>query len=184
MGKGERTHYFFFGGGSVASRIAWSVARWSSRPWIENFTMFRFMLSQPSIERRSAMRFSISLGSRVGIARPGSGTPSGPHSRRKSSSASCGGGCSGMSASFAVIERFARLGLAPHRVVVAEIDQRTAAGLLEQQVARKIGARAVERAGRAQEEAHRARQLVHEPRGDALEGLRRRDEQHLDRAQL
>src|SRR5262245_16851525 len=31
MGKGERTHYFFFGGGSVASRIAWSVARWSSR---------------------------------------------------------------------------------------------------------------------------------------------------------
>src|SRR4051812_5697206 len=146
--------------------------------------MLRFMLSQPSIERRSAMRFWISAGSSVGMAMPGTGTPSGPQSLRKSSKGSCGGGWSGMDATFAVVEKLAYLGIAPHGVVEAELDQRAAERLLEQQVARKVRARAVEGAGRTQDEAHGGRQLLHEARGDSLEGLRRRDEQHLDRPQL
>src|SRR3954468_5839328 len=151
---------------------------------MENLTMLRFMLSQPSIERRSAMRFWISAGSSVGMAMPGTGTPSGPQSRRKSSKGSCGGGWSGMDATFAVVEELAHLGIAPHGVVVAEVDQRAAERLLEQQVARKVRARAVEGAGRSQDETHGGRQLVHEARCDSLEGLRRRDEQHLHRPQL
>src|SRR4051794_35708055 len=146
--------------------------------------MLRFMLSQPSIERRSAMRFSISAGSSVGMAMPGIGTPSGPQRRRKSSKGSCGGGWSGMDATFAVVEELPHLGVAAHGVIVAELDQRAAEGLLEQQVARKVRARAVERARRAQDEAHRAWQLGHEARRDALERLRGGDEQHLDRPQL
>src|SRR5688572_27738828 len=145
--------------------------------------MLRFMLSQPSIERRSAMRLSISRGSSVGMAMPGSGTPSGPHRRRKSSKGSCGG-CSGMDASFAVVEKLAHLGLAPRGVLVAQVDESAAEALLEQQVARKVRARAVERAGRAQDETHAARQLMQEAGRDELEGLRRSDEEKLDRPQL
>src|SRR5687768_15829869 len=116
--------------------------------------MLRFMLSQPSIERRSAMRLSISAGSRVGIAMPGSGTPSGPHRRRKRSNGSCGGFSSGMGAFLGGREKLLHLGLAGCRVLVAQLDERAAERLLEQQVAREVGARAVERACRAQQEAH------------------------------
>src|ERR671914_2178486 len=151
---------------------------------MENLTMLRFMLSQPSMERRSAMRFSISFGSSVGIAMPGRGTPSGPQRRRKSSKGSGSGGCSGMDASFAVFEKLAHLRLARECVLVAELDERTAERRLEKEIAREVGAGPVERAGRAQDEAHATRQLVHEARGDALERLRRRDEQHLHRAKL
>src|SRR5919109_421062 len=98
--------------------------------------MLRFMLSQPSIERRSAMRLSISFGSRVGMAMPGNGTPSGPHRRRKNSNGS--GGDSGMDASFAVVEKLPHFSLAPHRVLEAEVDERAAERLLEQQIARKV----------------------------------------------
>src|SRR5688572_13021402 len=144
--------------------------------------MLRFMLSQPSIERRSAMRLSISLGSSVGMAIPGSGTPSGPHRRRKSSNGSCGG-WSGMDASFAIVEKLAHLGFAPGGVFVAQFDERAAEPLLKKEVAREVGARAVERSAGAQDEAHAARQLVEEARRDALQRLRRGDEEQLDRAQ-
>src|SRR5262245_33711338 len=143
-----------------------------------NFTMLRFMLSQPSTDRSSAMRFSTSFGSSVGIAMPGRGTPSGPHSRRNISNGSWGGFSSAMGSLLGRPEELAHLGLARHRVLVAEVDQRAAERLLEQQVASKVGARAVQGAGRTQDEAHRPRQLVDEARGDALEGLRGRDEQH------
>src|SRR3954449_7479468 len=89
-----------------------------------------------------------------------------------------------MDATFAVVEELAHLGIAPHGVVVAKLDQRAAERLLEQEVARKVRARAVEGAGRSQNETHGRRQLMHEARRDSLEGLRRRDEQHLDRPQL
>src|SRR5437773_9154194 len=106
--------------------------------------MLRFMLSQASIERRSAMRLSSSCGSRVGIAMPGSGTPSGPHSRRNISNGSCGGGAgSAIGVAFRIVEEFLHLGLARRGVLVAQVDQRPAERLLEQQVARQVGARAV-----------------------------------------
>src|SRR5688500_20359400 len=118
--------------------------------------MLRFMLSQPSIERRSAMRLSISLGSSVGMAIPGSGTPSGPHRRRKSSNGSCGG-WSGMDASFAIVEKLAHLGFAPGGVFVAQLDERAAEPLFEKEVDRGVGARAGECFAPGQEGAHEAR---------------------------
>src|SRR5262245_17467084 len=122
--------------------------------------MFRFMVSQPSIERRSVMRFCTSSGSRVGIAIPGIGTPSGPHRRRNISNGSaCGAGLesgwSAMGGAFGGLEERLDLRLARHCVLVAEVDEGAAEGFLEKQVARKVRARAVERAGRAQDEAHR-----------------------------
>src|SRR5688500_1274770 len=161
--------------------MACSAARCSSRPWIENFTMLRFMLSQASTERSSAMRFSTSCGSKVGMAMPGSGTPSGPHRRRNISNGSGGGVCSAIGF-LGGVEEGPHFRLAGHGVLVAKVDQRPAERLLEQQVAREVRAGAVERAGGAQDEAHRGGQLVDEARGDALEGLRGRDEQHLHRA--
>src|SRR3954466_13517463 len=132
--------------------------------------MLRFMLSHASTERRSVMRFSTSCGSKVGIAMPGSGTPRLPHRRRNISNGSCGGGAWSAMAldGLGRVEEFAHLGLAADRVLVAQIDQRAAERRLEQQVAREVGARAVEGAGRLQHEAHRGRQLVQEARGDAL----------------
>src|SRR5712671_700103 len=126
--------------------IAWSAAFCSSRPWMENFTMLRFILSHASIERRSVIRFSTSFGSSVGIAMPGSGTPREPHRLRYISNGSCGGRDpeSAMGVAFSFIEELPDLGLARHRVLVAEVDQRAAERLLEQEVARKIGARAVQ----------------------------------------
>src|SRR5687768_8509704 len=109
--------------------------------------MFRFMFNQASTERRSAMRFSTSWGSKVGTAMPGIGTPSGPHRRRNISNGSGGGVSSGMGHVLLQGEEFAYLALARHRVLVAELDQRAAEGLLEQEVAREVGSRAVERAG-------------------------------------
>src|SRR4029077_14486949 len=162
-----------------AVRIACSAARCSSRPWIENFTMLRFMLSHASTERSSAMRFSTSCGSQVGIAMPGSGTPRPPHRRRNISNGSCGGACSGIGSFFRRGEELAHLGFAADGVLVAEIDERAAEAFLEEQVARQVRAGPVERPGRLQDEAHGARQLVQEARGDALDRLRRRDEQHL-----
>src|SRR5439155_16257063 len=131
--------------------------------------MLRFMLSHASTERRSVMRFSTSCGSKVGIAMPGSGTPRLPHRRRNISKGSCGGGAWSAMAlgGLGGVEEFAQLGLAADRVLVAEIDQRAAEGLLEQQVAREVRARAGERPGGLQEEAHGQRQLMDEARGDA-----------------
>src|SRR3982751_5862342 len=128
--------------------------------------MLRFMFSQASIERISVMRFSISFGSSVGIAMPGSGTPSGPHRVRNISKGSCGGleGESAMGVAFGVVEELPHLGFARGGVLVAEVDQGAAKRFLEQQVARKVGARAVERARWAQNEAHATRQLVDEAR--------------------
>src|SRR5262249_37309627 len=159
----------------------------TSRPWIENVTMLRFMVTQPAIERRSVMRFSTSWGSSVGIAMPGIGTPSGPHRRRNISNGSaCGAGLesSAMGGALGGLEECFYLGLARDRVLVAEVDERAAEGFLEKEVARKVRARAGERAGRAQDEAHGRRQLVDEARRDALDRLRRRDEQHFHRPQL
>src|SRR5215831_18408292 len=127
--------------------------------------MLRFMVSQPSIERRSAMRFSTSCGSSVGIAMPGSGTPSGPHRRRNISNGSGrvwpenpafgSFGSSAMGGALGLLEERLHLGLARDRVLVAEVDEGAAERFLEQQVARKVRAGAVERPGRAQDEAHR-----------------------------
>src|SRR5258708_33659497 len=143
--------------------------------------MLRFMLSHASTERRSAMRFSTSCGSKVGIAMPGSGTPRLPHRRRYISKGSGGGVFSSAMAfgGLGRVEEFAQLGLAADGVLVAEIDERAAEGLLEQEVAREVRARAAQRPGGFQEEAHGERQLVDEARGDALDRLRRRHEQHL-----
>src|SRR4051812_41232335 len=99
---------------------------------MENFTMFRFMLSHASTERRSAMRFSTSFGSSVGIAMPGSGTPSGPHSRRNISSGSLG--VESAMGFLAGVEEFAHLGLSRLRVLVSQVDQRAAERSLEQQI--------------------------------------------------
>src|SRR5688572_32734725 len=109
---------------------------------MENLSMLRFMLSQASTERSSAMRFSTSCGSKVGTARPGSGTPSGPHRRRNISKGSCGGMSSGMDAALLQAEEFAHLGLARHGVLVAQVDERAAERFLEEQVARQVGPRA------------------------------------------
>src|SRR3954466_8231433 len=135
--------------------MACSAAFCSSRPWIENFTMFRFILSHASTERRSEIRFSISFGSSVGIAMPGKGTPSWPQSRRYISKGSCGGGGGGVSAmgAFGSVEEFAHLGLAHGGVLVAQVDERAAERLLEEQIAREVGTRAVEGTGRTQDEA-------------------------------
>src|SRR5512135_2539603 len=78
----------------------------------------------------------------------------------------------------------AHLGLAGHRVLIAKVDQRAAKRLLEEQVTRQVGARTAKRAGGPQQETDSTRQLVQEPRRDALDRLRGRDEQHFDRAQL
>src|SRR5262249_44076522 len=139
--------------------------------------MLRFMASQPSTERSSAMRFSISAGSRVGIAMPGSGTPSGPHRRRNNSNGSCGDwSVIGFpSDSGSDLEQLLHLVGAARGVLVAEVDQRAAERFLEQQVAGEVRPRAVERACRAQDEAYGARQLVQEARRDALDRLRRGD---------
>src|SRR3990172_12954216 len=49
---------------------------------------FRFMASQFSTDLRSAMRFSISLGSRSGAITPGMGNPMGAHIRFRNSNGS------------------------------------------------------------------------------------------------
>src|SRR4051812_40220623 len=98
---------------------------------MENFTMLRFMLSHASTERRSAMRFSTSLGSKVGIAMPGSGTPRLPHRRRYISKGSWGGVSSAMRCFFDRREELLDLRFSADRVLVAEVDQRTAERLLE-----------------------------------------------------
>src|SRR5688572_6845442 len=162
--------------------MAWSAARCSSRPWMENLTMLRFMFSHASTERRSAMRFSSSFGSSVGMAMPGSGTPRGPHRRRNISNGS--DGVSAIGLLLARVEEVAYFRLAAGRVLVAQVDERATERFLEQQIAREVRARAVERARGAQDEAHRGRQLVQEAGCDALDGLRGRDEEHLDRPQL
>src|SRR3954467_13132101 len=179
-GLGTAQSFLGASGPLPPARIACSAARWSSSPWMENFTMLRFMLSHASTERRSAMRLSTSFGSNVGIAMPGSDTPRLPHSRRYISNGSCGGGVSSaMRGFFGRREELLDLRLAADGVLVAQIDERAAERLLEEQVARQVRSRAVERAGRLQDEAHRRRQLVQEARRDALDRLRRRDEQHL-----
>src|SRR3982751_4986567 len=105
---------------------------------MENFTMLRFMLSQASTERSSAMRLSTSCGSKVGMAMPGSGTPSGPHRRRNISKGSCGGLSSGIRFFLGGIEQFAHFCLAADGVLVAKIDERTAERALEKQIARQV----------------------------------------------
>src|SRR5436190_8113064 len=136
--------------------------------------MLRFMLSHASTERRSAMRFSTSFGSKVGIAMPGSGTPRLPHRRRYISKGSCGGVSSAMRGLFRRLEELLDLGFAADRVLVAEVDQRAAERLLEEEIAREVRPRAVQRPGGLEHEAHRGRQLVQEARGDALDRLRGR----------
>src|ERR1043165_6695733 len=100
--------------------------------------MLRFMPSQPSTERSSTMRFSTSCGSRVGIAIPGSGTLSGPHSRRNISNGSRGGlSSSGIGSFLGRREEVAHFRLARHGVLVTEVDERAAERFLEEQVARE-----------------------------------------------
>src|SRR6185503_21310285 len=113
--------------------------------------MLRFMLSQPSTDFSSTMRFSTSFGSKVGTAMPGIGTPSGPHSRRNISNGSGGGGVSSaMGDVLFQAEELSHVGFARDGVLVAKVDKGAAERLLEQEVAREVGARAVERAGRPQ----------------------------------
>src|SRR3954462_5508776 len=109
---------------------------------------------------------------------PGSGTPSGPHRRRNISNGSDAGapgleGSSGMGGTFGGLKEGLHLCLASYGVLVAEADEGAAERFLEQQVTRKVRAGAVERAGRAQDETHSARQLVNKARGNALDRLRR-----------
>ena len=69
-----------FAVGSALGCIAWnaaSVAFCISRPWIVIRRTFKFMFSQFSTDLRSAMRFSISLGSRSGASTPDIGSPDG-----------------------------------------------------------------------------------------------------------
>src|SRR5436190_7605874 len=99
--------------------------------------MLRFILSHASTDFRSLMRFSTSLGSKVGIAMPGSGTPRLPHRRRYISNGSCGGFSSAMGRFFRRGEELLDLGLAADGVLVAEVDEGAAEGLLEEQVARE-----------------------------------------------
>src|SRR5437868_15350272 len=98
--------------------------------------MLRFMLSQASTERRSAILFATSCGSKVGIAMPGSGTPSGPHRRRNISKGSCGGAGSAIGPFLRRIEELLQLGFAADGVLVAQIDQRAAERFFKQQIAR------------------------------------------------
>src|SRR5207237_10112778 len=142
----------------VVLRIAGSPQRCSSSAWMDTFTMMRLMLSQASTERSSAMRFSTSCGSEVGIAMPGSGTPRPPHRRRNISKGSCGGGSSGIRPCLRRGEELAHLRFAADGVLVAEIDERAAERLFEEQIARQVRARAVQRAGWLEGEAHGARQ--------------------------
>src|SRR5262245_13093160 len=122
--------------------------------------MLRFMLSHASTERSSAMRFSTSCGSKVGTAMPGIGTPSGPHRRRNISKGFSGGGVwSAMGlASFVQADELAHFRLARLGVLVAEVDERLAERLLEEQITREVRPRAAQRSGRPQHEAHGARQ--------------------------
>src|SRR5688572_25936126 len=135
--------------------MACRAARCISRPLMESLSMLRFMLSHASTDFSSAMRFSTSCGSKVGTAMPGSGMPSGPHRRRNISRGSCGGGSSAMGPIFFDSEEFAYLRFTRHGVLITQVDERAAERLLEQQVARQVGARAAEGAGRTQHEAHR-----------------------------
>src|SRR5205085_12325223 len=139
----------------VLARIACKAARCTSSPWIENFTMLRFILSHASTDLRSLIRFSTSCGSKVGIAMPGSGTPRLPHRRRYISKGSSGGGVFWSAMAFGQFgtEEFAQFGFAADGVLVAEVDQRAAEALLEQEIAREVRARARERAGLLQDEA-------------------------------
>src|SRR5258706_7800218 len=107
----------------------------------------RFILSQPSTDFSSWMRRSISLGSSVGMAMPGTGTPSGPHRRRNISNGS-GGVLGSAMLVRRIVEEGAHFAFAADRVLVAQIDQRAAERRLEQQIAREVRARAVHRAGR------------------------------------
>src|SRR3954463_6306811 len=130
-GLGTAQSFLGASGPLPPARIACSAARCSSSPWMENFTMLRFMFSHASTERRSAMRLSTSLGSKVGIAMPGSGTPRLPQRRRYISKGSCGGVSSGMGGFFGGREELLYLGFAADGVLVAQIDQRAAERLLE-----------------------------------------------------
>src|SRR5258706_15401636 len=105
--------------------------------------MLRFMLSQAWTERRAAILFSSCCGSKVGIAMPGSGRPSGPHNRRNISNGSCGGAGSAIGSLVGRVEDLARLRRSADGVLVSEVDQRAAEGFLEQQIARQVRARAV-----------------------------------------
>src|SRR5256885_16593393 len=98
--------------------------------------MLRFMLSQASTERRSAMRFSTSCGSKVGIAMPGSGTPRLPHRRRNISNGSCGGApSSGIGPFLGRIKELAHLGLAADGALVPQMPRRPAEGFAETELA-------------------------------------------------
>src|SRR5689334_14045360 len=132
--------------------------------------MLRFILSHASTDLRSLIRFSTSCGSKVGIAMPGSGTPRLPQRRRYISNGSGDGGVFSSATALGHLgsEEFAQLGLAADGVLIAEVDERAAETLLEEEVARQVGARARQRAGGLQDEAHGHRQLVDEARGDAL----------------
>src|SRR5437899_178671 len=71
-------------------------------------------------------------------------------------------------------------GAARHGVLVAQIDQRPAVPLLEEQIAREVRSVAVHCADAPQEKAHRPWQLVYVANDHALDGLAGRDHQHFD----
>src|SRR6266853_4034108 len=148
----------------------------------------RFMLSQFSTDFSSAMRLSTSSGMSVGAITAASGKPIGPQRFLRNSNGSggwsmSGSGVSAASSLLSRAQKLQHLGAALHGVLVAQIDQRAAVPLLEQQIAREVRSVAVHCADAAQEEAHRPWQLVHVADRHALDWLAGRDHQHLDRPQ-
>src|SRR5882672_1534574 len=148
----------------------------------------RFMLSQFSTDFSSAMRLSTSSGMSVGAITAASGKPIGPQRFLRNSNGSGGWFMSGpgvraASSLLSWAQKLQHLGAARHGVLVAQIDQRPAVPLLEEQIAREVRPVAVHCTDAPQEKAHRPWQLVYVANDHALDGLAGRDHQHLDRPQ-
>src|SRR6266568_5375502 len=145
----------------------------------------RFILSQLSTDFSSAIRLSTSSGMSVGVITAASGTPIGPQRFFRNSNGSGGWSMSGpevraASSLLSRAQKLQHLGAAGHGVVVAQIDQRPAVPLLEEQIAREVRSVAVHCADAPQEKAHRPWQLVYVANDHALDGLAGRDHQHFD----
>jgi hypothetical protein len=68
------------------------------------------------------------------------------------------------------------------RIMVAEIDQRSRVGGVEQQIADEVGALRVGRPEPVEREADEARHAVHEALRDERDVFRRADDERLDAA--
>src|ERR1017187_704440 len=185
----------FAAGPGCMAFIAASVFLCISSPWIDRRSMLRFRLSQFSTDFRSVIFFSTASMSSVGATIPGMGNPMGFHSFFMNSNGSGSG--SDMAApryamgnsefnpnSLTYAQKLQHRVTLGECVPIAKIDEGAAKGLLEQQIARQVGTVAVHRADAAQHEFQHPGQFLHVPAGDALDRLARRNNQHLDRAQV